>query len=290
MSYKYANTHYGQALYSKGTNVRSAPNTTAPVIYTPKSGELIGFGTRKLFSDPVKSYWVEVISSKGPGWVRADVVSSRKRKAPAVTNGDGKAAVESILKADKETFKNLLYVNELFTRLQQAGKDIKPFQELYKKVSNGYNARQKKLRSTKEITLNTISSAIPGFGWLIQKFTTAINGVGQIGALPLIALVPAAIYVALGAISATALYLLFKDDLAPAVVDLDQAETLAKVLEQVDLQTKQKVLAEINEQMQETQKESYDSGKSSSSFGDLKTIMFGLAAFYAADKFIFSKK
>jgi hypothetical protein len=290
MSYKYANTHYGQAIYSKGTNVRSAPSTSAPVLYTPKSNELIGFGTRRLKSDPAKSYWIEVISSKGPGWVRADVVSSRKRKAPAIAQGDGKAAVESILKADKQTFKNLLYVNELFTRLQQAGKDVTPFEDLYKKLSQAYNARQNKIRRTEGITLNTISSAIPGFGWLMQKFTTAISGAGQIGALPLIALIPAAVYVALGAISATALYLLLKDDLAPAVVDLDQAETLAKVLEQVDLQTKQKVLAEINEQMQETQKESYDSGKSNSTFGDMKTILFGLAAFYAADKFIFSKK
>lgn len=290
MSYKYADTHYGQALYSKGTNVRSAPNTSASVLYTPKSGELIGFGTRRLKSDPVKSYWIEVISSKGPGWVRADVISGRKRKAPSVKDGDGKAAVESILKADKQTFKNLLYVNELFARLQQAGKDVAPFEELYKKVSERYNARQLKLRRTEQLKLSFITSAIPGFGWLVQKFTTGISGAGQIGVIQLAALIPVAIYAALGALSVTALYLLFKDDLIPATVDLDQAETLAKVLEQVDTTTKQKVLAEINSQLKDVQEQSYDSGKSNSTFGEVKTIMFGLAAFYAVDKFIFSKK
>jgi hypothetical protein len=290
MSYKNANTHYGQALYSKGTNVRSAPNTSASVIYTPKSGELIGFGTRRLFSDPVKSYWIEVISSRGTGWVRADAVSGRKRKAPTVKDGDGKAAVESILKADKQTFKNLLYVSELFTRLQQAGKDVTPFEELYKKVSGRYNARQNKIRNTKNITLSFINSSVPGFGWLIQKFTSGISGAGHIGVIQLAALVPVAIYMALGALSATAVYLLFKDDLIPATVDLDQAETLAKVLEQVDTTTKQKVLGEINNQLKDVQEQSYQSGKSNSTFGEMKTILFGLAAFYAADKFIFSKK
>ncbi|NVO11720.1 MAG: hypothetical protein HXX16_17295 [Bacteroidales bacterium] len=177
----------------------------------------------------------------------------------------------NLVKNDIELNKNLLVVAELLEKAKAKGLNTTALQEQFNKITNQYNERQKKIQTSKLVSVKQWLN--DKWDWIKSKFSKKKEEVGSIS------LAIAAAAGAIVAVGATALiYYSFKPDYDDSVVNLKDSALLQKAVSNLQPEEAKQLKANLEHQIDDA----YNQGKTDQVFGgffgNIKTLaIVGLA-------------
>ncbi|NOU19418.1 MAG: hypothetical protein HOO91_17820 [Bacteroidales bacterium] len=181
--------------------------------------------------------------------------------------------VGKLVKNDIALNKNLLVIAELLEKAKAKGLNTTSLQEQFNKITNQYNERQKKIQTSKLVSVKQWLNN--KWDWIKSKFSKEKEEVGSIS------LAIAAAAGAIVAVGATALiYYSFKPDYDDSVVNLKDSALLQKAVANLQPEEAKALKANLEQQVDEA----YNQGKTDQAFGgffgNIKTLaILGLVGF-----------
>ena len=294
---------------TQALNVRETPKVNNGVVnnilFSVPDGKLVGLCSGNF--ENIDGYtWYEVITEKGKGWVRNDVITLGTIATPTVSTDNEektKSALKELTELDNKNFYLIKKNEQLIEVLKAKNVPVADAETKLKKLADNYNKRQKQLKEFVEGgLLKNLVSAVN------QKFIDALNwfkSVNGIGVLPLL-LNPWVIggSIAIATIGITALWSwLATGPKEQAKKDWDENGELEKFLLEaasdgvLTKEEKDKFQAFQQQYGQSLYDAGYKEGKDEKGnwitdlFGDAKTIVFVGGGLYLADRWgLFNNK
>lgn len=232
-------------------SVWSSASGSASILYT--ADDFAGILTGN-YSTSLGAKWYQLLSLDGAniyGYVREDTVIIKT--VNPITTSTAQGTINQMIDNDKQTLTNLLIAAEYCKRLQAKGYNVSSQKAQIKKTYLSLYNRNKKLADAPGFSdKQKGKSNLTGFAPALQNIVNDSN----IGIVISTAVLITIIVVALVA-GATAVYYAFYIDAKNASKDLQVSENLKKALENVDASTRETIIKELQEQINDA----YNSGK-----------------------------
>lgn len=281
----YSKEKKGLYVTSKGgsANIRQGVGTYSKAIINIKKGELAGrlTGQYNSMSDG-DWYHVELEGRPGGhhyGYIREDVAEFLTKKQWKELEGKGKKLIDKLVENDIEIFHTLIISANLIQGLKNRGANTLSYEKEHDKLVKRHAERQDKIKTSKALKWKT--GLKKGYQKLRDKYIEYLKKTYGLGAVPVIAVI---VGVAIGAGLSAAAYFAFRPAYDESKQDLVISKDLEKALENIDPETKQKVLSDLEGQVDVAYRRGEERGKFSGVFGTIKILAFAVLGYLAVTK------
>lgn len=269
------------------TNIRQGTSTNTPVLATIDRGKVMGTSTGR-YAALDDGNWYEfilalpvAIAKKGYG--RGDVIKILSESESKSLEQKGKDLVNKLINSDAEIFHILARTGAILNDFTQKNINVTKLQKVHQSLYLRLSRRQEKIKTSRLVSYNTGFKR--GFKQTIQAFKAYISvtyGI-NIGAVPIAAVVIGAV---IGAGLAVTAYFVFKADYSESKADLKVSNDLERALKSLDPALANKVIEDLEGQVDTAYTRGKTEGKFTGFFGTMKTLLIFLAGFFVVDLFV----
>ena len=267
---------------ASASRIRQDPNTDSRVLQTIKNGLVMGTLTG-LYANQEDGRWYELYLAKPggsdiKGYAREDVIKILTERESANKAKKGQNLIDKLVKSDIEVFHRLARSAALLTGYTDKGLNVSKYQNRYSDLVTRMSERQYKIKTSK--ILKTKTGFKVGLKKTVEAFKFYIQTFGITGA-PIVAAVVVGAIVGIG-LSLTA-YFVFRSDYTESTEDLTISKDLEAALMNLDPETSQKLITDLEGQVDKAFAKGKTAGKFSGAFGFVKMAAVFILGFLAID-------
>jgi hypothetical protein len=147
---------------------------------------------RAVAQDVARMHLRDQVPIAGIGGGMVEFLTTKGRKGPALSKkGDGEACIKNITALDRDTHRRIIRIQTVQAQLKARGKTNPIRDGEVARIVAGYNGRQKRLRESSQLKVQTrLSADVRAMMETLKSWWAKVPGVG---ALPLVVIVPAAL-------------------------------------------------------------------------------------------------
>ncbi len=295
----------GYIVTPKGASIVVYKTPGATAIKTVSMGQIVGFATGR-YTNQGGSSWLEITVGSTQNELQKKVVGYSKSdelylsKNPFSSSNTDKAKTQQlfneIVAADAKTYINLINAYALAKEYKKRGVVIpQSIVNQFFTIWQQLQTRQSKIKEDKNLLNQTgvPNADTPAKQQALTDFVTFVQaGSKSIGIIPVIAyvIIAVAIAVSVAATTAVVLYNKYKPDYDRSKANLKQSEELKKLLNDLDPETRQKIVDDLEKQIDDAYAKGKTAGKFSGSMGIIKPVALLLGGYFIFTKFINSQK
>ncbi len=268
---------------ASASRIRQDPTTDSRVLQTIRNGLVIGTLTG-MYSNQTDGRWYELYLAKPggsdiKGYAREDVIKILSERESNKKSKKGQDLIDKLVKSDVEVFHRLARSAALLTGYIDQGVIVSKYQDRYSDLVTRLSERQDKLKTSKLLKAKTgfkkgLKNTIDAYKVYMQIFY-------GIGGAPIVAAVVVGAVVGV-ALSLTA-YFVFRSDYTESTEDLKISKDLEAALMNLDPDAAQKLIIDLEGQVDKAYAKGKTAGKFSGAFGFLKMAAVFVLGFLAID-------
>lgn len=267
-------------------NARASAGLTAKVVAQITKSDrwpVLGYGYREDNSTADSATWYALRDTAGQTvYVRKDKLRFYEITSPTTyTERNLNTFLSDCANVDKSIYLRLLQCAELIRKAAAKGVSVAKYRQQLITLNNRLAARQQAFATSKLLKVKNAFNSAWTAAYKVYK--NVLNGTG-IGASPIIISAIAVAIVAVGGVSAWAVYQQFKPRFTEATTDLHQSELLKKALESLTSEEKNDVVNDLERQIDDAYKEGENSASFSSALKLFGVIAGGVAVVYMLTK------
>jgi hypothetical protein len=147
---------------------------------------------RAVAQDVARMHLRDQVPIAGIGGDMVEFLTTKGRKGPALSKkGDGETCIKNITALDRDTHRRIIRIQTVQAQLKARGKTNPIRDGEVARIVAGYNGRQKRLRESSQLKVQTkLSADVRAMMETLKSWWAKVPGVG---ALPLVVIVPAAL-------------------------------------------------------------------------------------------------
>ncbi|MBA7514350.1 hypothetical protein ES705_06378 [subsurface metagenome] len=213
------------------------------------------------------------------GYAREDVIKILSENESKQKSKKGQDLIDKLVKSDVEVFHILARSAALLNTYIDKGLVVSKFQNRYSELLTRLSERQHKLKTSK--ILKTKTGFKKGLKNTLNAFRVYMRTFYGIGGAPIVAVAVVGAVVGVG-LSITA-YFLFRSDYSESTEDLNISKELELALMNLDPETAEKIIIDLEGQVDKAYAKGKTAGKFTGAFGFLKMAAVFVLGFMTID-------